>query len=282
MGTLAVYQCLSECIAPNPAVQRPAEEKLRQWEGQPGFSTCLVVRLSAAARKVELRRHLRPARVATFAPNPTVCGFFHFLFCGGKRDLLSSARSGCKNQCWAWENCISEYMWRTLCGPFLRQEIVSSTDPAIAQSVKLLAAVCLKNAINRFWRPRRGVQCAPSPPKPLPSPLSSPPAAMPSQPLLPPTPSPTPTAPLPPARRGVPDAEKAQLRAALVPLAAAEDHQVSLHVALAVARVARFDYPREWRAPTLQPTPHCFPPPHARHHACARARDIALARSARA
>jgi hypothetical protein len=49
------------------------------------------------------------------------------------------------------------------------------------------------------------------------------------------------------ARSGVPEAEKAALRDALLSLAAAEEAPpVALQLALAVARVARFDHPREW------------------------------------
>jgi hypothetical protein len=44
MGSQAVYACLAQCLAADPAVQRPAEAQLQQWEGQPGFCTALTAR----------------------------------------------------------------------------------------------------------------------------------------------------------------------------------------------------------------------------------------------
>ena len=48
MGTLAVFQLLTQALTPDPAVQRSAEAQLSQWEGQPGFCTCLAVRFCFA------------------------------------------------------------------------------------------------------------------------------------------------------------------------------------------------------------------------------------------
>ena len=40
--------------------------------------------------------------------------------------------------------------------------------------------------------------------------------------------------------------EKAYLRGVLPPLIAQEDSQIAVQVALAIAKAARHDYPREW------------------------------------
>ena len=40
----AAWACLAACLSPDPAVQRPAEAQLRDWEAQPGFCSALAVR----------------------------------------------------------------------------------------------------------------------------------------------------------------------------------------------------------------------------------------------
>jgi hypothetical protein len=56
----AAWTCLQACLSPDPAVQRPAEAQLRDWEAQPGFCSALAVRAARRRRSVARgRAHLR-------------------------------------------------------------------------------------------------------------------------------------------------------------------------------------------------------------------------------
>jgi hypothetical protein len=55
----AAWACLKACLSPDPAVQRPAEAQLRDWEAQPGFCSALAVR-----GRVRFAQLVAPARAS--------------------------------------------------------------------------------------------------------------------------------------------------------------------------------------------------------------------------
>jgi hypothetical protein len=107
------------------------------------------------------------------------------------------------------------------------QDVLAAFD-SVDVNVRLLATLYLKNAVNRHWRPRKEGLCVQTKPAKEKTSLLTPLSCVLS-------------------RRSVSDAEKHTLRERIPALAASEAvPQVALQLCLVVARLARFDHPRDW------------------------------------